>query len=124
MDGDDEFGLSSGDEAMLATACDEIETSNESTKRKHASENDDIEPLAKMRAIVSYPTKSSLAVKILNEQFGLERFQLEQEAVISRILQGGSAVVVFPTGGGKSMCYQVNSTPQYLKISGQYGAKS
>jgi superfamily II DNA helicase RecQ len=32
---------------------------------------------------------------------------LKQEQVISRILNGGSAAVVFPTGGGKSLCYQI-----------------
>jgi superfamily II DNA helicase RecQ len=57
-------------------------------------------------------------VKVLNEQFGLSQFRLEQEAVIARILEGGSAVVVFPTGGGKSLCYQVNhciSSNSHLK---------
>jgi superfamily II DNA helicase RecQ len=115
MDDGDEFDLSSGDEALLAGACDEIDTSNEPAKRKRASgdndDYDDPEYPMKARPLISYPTKSPLAVKILNEKFGLDQFRLEQEAVISRILKGGSAVVVFPTGGGKSLCYQVNSTP-------------
>ena len=111
MDDDAEFGLSSGDEAAFAAACDEIDASNSSTKRKHTSENDDFEPLAKKQIGNYYPTKSPLGVKVLNERFGLDRFRLEQEAVISRILQGSSAVVIFPTGGGKSLCYQVNSSP-------------
>jgi superfamily II DNA helicase RecQ len=109
MDQDDDFGLSSGDEADLAALCDDIEASPISTKRKHSTEDDSIEPPAKRLASNrNYSTKSPLAVKILNEQFGLEKFRLEQEAVIARIMEGGSAVVVFPTGGGKSLCYQVN----------------
>jgi len=48
-----------------------------------------------------------LANRILKERFGLKGFRLEQEAAITRVLDGGSAVVVFPTGGGKSLCYQV-----------------
>lgn len=48
-----------------------------------------------------------LANRILNERFELKSFRLEQEAAITRVLDGGSAVVVFPTGGGKSLCYQV-----------------
>lgn len=108
---DDEFGLSSGDEAIFAAACDEIDALNGSTKRKNASENDDLEPPAKTRSITPLPIKSPVATKILNEKFGLDRFRLEQEAVISRLLQGDNAVVVFPTGGGKSLCYQVNSAP-------------
>ncbi len=124
MGDDDEFGLSSGDEAALAAACDEIEASNNSTKRKHVSENDHIEPPAKKQISISYPTKSPLGVKVLNEQFGLDQFRLVQEAVISRILEGGSAVVVFPTGGGKSLCYQVNSSPQYPEEYCEYDAAS
>ncbi|KAF2824107.1 ATP-dependent DNA helicase [Ophiobolus disseminans] len=48
-----------------------------------------------------------LANRVLKERFALSGFRLEQEAAITRVLDGGSAVVVFPTGGGKSLCYQV-----------------
>jgi ATP-dependent helicase YprA (DUF1998 family) len=50
---------------------------------------------------------TALASKILKDRFALNSFRLEQEGAITRILDGGSAVVVFPTGGGKSLCYQV-----------------
>lgn len=43
----------------------------------------------------------------MTRSFGLKAFRLKQEPAIARILGGGSAVVVFPTGGGKSLCYQI-----------------
>lgn len=48
-----------------------------------------------------------LAVRALKKTFGFSAFQLKQAQVISRILDGGSAAVVFPTGGGKSLCFQI-----------------
>jgi hypothetical protein len=109
MEQDDDFGLSSGDEPDLAALWNEIDFTPVPTKRKHSMQCDNAGPSVKRPAIdQNYSTKSPLAVKVLNEQFGLEQFRLKQEAVIARILEGGSAVVVFPTGGGKSLCYQVN----------------
>ncbi|OCL09889.1 ATP-dependent DNA helicase-like protein recQ [Glonium stellatum] len=104
MDDSDEFGFSSGDEAAFAIAC---ENSGVQIKRKHTNSGDNDESPAKRQFPRGFPRQSPLAVKILNEKFGLDAFRLEQEAVIARLLDGGSAVVVFPTGGGKSLCYQV-----------------
>ena len=59
----------------------------------------------RLRTEVS-PT-AQLARRILKERFGLEEFRPKQELAITRILDGGSAVVIFPTGAGKSLCYQV-----------------
>ncbi len=41
--------------------------------------------------------------------FGFEQLRPEQEAVLEHVLQGGDALVVLPTGFGKSACYQVPS---------------
>lgn len=49
------------------------------------------------------------AREILRERFGYESFVGDQEAVIERIAQGGNALVLAPTGGGKSLCYQIPS---------------
>jgi ATP-dependent DNA helicase RecQ len=49
--------------------------------------------------------QSPLAV--LQTRFNLPDFRSGQEAVISAILHGRSALAVFPTGGGKSLCYQL-----------------
>ncbi|KAL8789136.1 MAG: hypothetical protein Q9195_006956 [Heterodermia aff. obscurata] len=48
-----------------------------------------------------------LARRILKSIWGFPSFRLEQEAAITRLISGGSAVVIFPTGGGKSLVYQV-----------------
>ncbi len=43
----------------------------------------------------------------LRDDFGLDQFQPGQREVIDRLLAGRSAAAVFPTGGGKSLCYQL-----------------
>ena len=43
----------------------------------------------------------------LQEHFGLECFRDGQREIIETVLNGGSALVVMPTGGGKSLCYQL-----------------
>ena len=46
---------------------------------------------------------------ILQQSFGLSNFRSGQSAVIERLLQGKNVAAVFPTGGGKSLCYQLPS---------------
>jgi superfamily II DNA helicase RecQ len=48
-----------------------------------------------------------LAQNLLTETFGHKTFRHEQERAIERILAGGNALTIFPTGAGKSLCYQV-----------------
>ncbi len=43
----------------------------------------------------------------LTRHFGFDDFRPGQEAVIDHLLAGHSAAAVFPTGGGKSLCYQL-----------------
>ncbi|MGD9738764.1 MAG: DNA helicase RecQ [Bauldia sp.] len=44
---------------------------------------------------------------VLRDVFGHAAFRGEQEAVVRHVTAGGDAVVLFPTGKGKSVCYQV-----------------
>lgn len=46
-------------------------------------------------------------LQVLRSQFGLNAFRDGQAAVIARLLAGKSAAAIFPTGGGKSLCYQL-----------------
>src|SRR5690606_31156248 len=45
--------------------------------------------------------------KSLLEHFGFEHFKGAQEDIISSILSGKDTFVIMPTGGGKSLCYQL-----------------
>ncbi len=51
-------------------------------------------------------TKKSLFDNLQNF-FGFDNFKGEQEAIITNILAGNDTFVIMPTGGGKSMCYQL-----------------
>ena len=44
---------------------------------------------------------------VLRDRFGFEEFRPGQREVISILLEGDSAVAIFPTGSGKSLCYQL-----------------
>ena len=44
---------------------------------------------------------------ILREVFGYTAFRGPQEAIVHHVTQGGDALVLMPTGGGKSLCYQI-----------------
>src|SRR4051812_49760581 len=44
---------------------------------------------------------------ILQTVFGYEDFRHNQQEIVEHVLAGNDAVVLMPTGGGKSLCYQV-----------------
>lgn len=98
---EDDFGFSSSDEAELVALTD---TPHESNKRKLSAESG-----VSLRKKLAFEAQRSFpsALKALSRDFGLKAFRLEQEQAISRILSGGSATVVFPTGGGKSLVFQL-----------------
>ncbi len=51
--------------------------------------------------------KETSALAILQTVFGYEEFRGQQAEIIAQLITGNSAVVLMPTGGGKSLCYQI-----------------
>jgi ATP-dependent DNA helicase RecQ len=47
------------------------------------------------------------ALEVLRTTFGYQNFRGQQAAVIENVLNGGDTLVLMPTGGGKSLCFQV-----------------
>jgi len=50
---------------------------------------------------------TSRALDLLQSVFGYASFRGQQQAVVEHLAEGGDALVLMPTGGGKSLCYQV-----------------
>src|SRR5664279_4213504 len=49
------------------------------------------------------------ALSVLNHVFGLPGFRGAQEEIVRHVTEGGNCLVLMPTGGGKSLCYQLPS---------------
>jgi ATP-dependent DNA helicase RecQ len=55
------------------------------------------------------PEITSDALSVLNAVFGLPAFRGAQEEIVRHVTDGGNCLVLMPTGGGKSLCYQLPS---------------
>lgn len=66
-------------------------------------------PLRKTRlAIKAVSIKmQQTPISILEHVFGYDKFRGQQEAIVNAVVGGDDALVIMPTGGGKSLCYQI-----------------
>ncbi len=114
----DDFGDIDDEDLLLAESSDRA-VSN-STKRTTPADFED-NPDPKKTKVHGDHDAITLAEGILQKIWGFPKFRLKQEAAIARLVEGGSAAVVFPTGGGKSLVYQIPALAfdEYDELSGR-----
>lgn len=61
---------------------------------------------------------SALPLDILHEVFGYSAFRGQQAAIVEHVTEGRDALVLMPTGGGKSLCYQVPAIARHRQGRG------
>jgi len=61
----------------------------------------------------------SRPLQILNEVFGYPAFRGQQAEIVDHVANGGDSLVLMPTGGGKSLCYQI---PSLVRKEAGFGA--
>jgi ATP-dependent DNA helicase RecQ len=67
-----------------------------------------VDPCASHRGVTSQSLPAPADPRtVLRRVFGYEDFRGPQEAIVRHVISGGSGLVLMPTGGGKSLCYQV-----------------
>lgn len=102
---EEEFGNVEDEDLMLAETTETTITGS-TTKRTVPIDFDDAASPKKLK-VPEDSIAVELAESILQRTWGFPHFRLKQQQAISRLITGGSAVVVFPTGGGKSLVYQI-----------------
>ncbi|WP_431212670.1 DNA helicase RecQ [Puia sp. P3] len=84
---------------MATTETKKTTTTTRKTKAKTVS--------SKTSTVKVNPAPSTSLLAHLQEQFGFDAFKDNQDAIIQSLLSGKDTFVIMPTGGGKSLCYQL-----------------
>ena len=114
----DDFGDINDEDLLLAETGDHEVTNL--TKRTTPADFEDY-PDPKKAKVQGDRSAITLAEGILQKIWGFPKFRLKQEAAITRLIEGGSAAVIFPTGGGKSLVYQIPALAfdEYDELNGR-----
>ena len=104
-DDQDEFGHVDDADLIQAESVDQTSNSPGTKRKGSPGFLDQFSP--KKPNLVDDPASIQLAETILQKTWGFPHFRLKQQQAIARLIGGGSAVVIFPTGGGKSLVYQI-----------------
>src|SRR6476646_3059820 len=59
------------------------------------------------RKVTDQPVPLDRALNVLGEVFGYRQFRSHQADIIATVISGGDVLALMPTGGGKSLCYQI-----------------
>ena len=63
------------------------------------------------------PHMRRVPTEILRDVYGYREFRPGQEAIINAALEGKDCLVLMPTGGGKSLCYQIPAIARLASAS-------
>lgn len=123
-DSEDDFGEIDDEELVLLTTHAEKTCMAGDLKRKNPYTADE-SVFEKRLKVRGDDLVINLARDILKKTWGFQGFRLKQEVVIARLITGGNAAVIFPTGGGKSVVYQVPALAfdEYDEICGRTRGK-
>ncbi len=105
-DSEDDYGEIDDEALVLLTTRAEESSMAGDLKRKNSYTADE-SVLKKRSKVGDDDPVIGLARNILKKTWGFQGFRLKQEVAIARLITGGNAAVIFPTGGGKSLVYQV-----------------
>jgi len=99
----------SGDDLFEGVNIDRLTTSTQPTKRNRAESGATASLPAKRPKSDIESKVEDIALNILRTKFMYNSFRHEQAQAIAATLRGENVLVIFPTGAGKSLCYQVCS---------------
>ncbi|MCB0663757.1 MAG: DEAD/DEAH box helicase, partial [Saprospiraceae bacterium] len=60
-----------------------------------------------MEQLSTVGTSTEQLQEALQQYFGFDKFKGNQETIVRSVLEGNDTFVIMPTGGGKSLCYQL-----------------